>query len=233
MTSRRGPLRRRRARSMPPTTTASMLLKSCAMPPVSWPTASIFWTWRSWASAACALGGFGLQRLVRLPQFLGPFAHRLLERLGALGLAFRLARARRRSGAAPGPRPRRGRSRRARRGCRASSDNRSAGRPGRRRSGSARCLPRSDCALAGGDLVELVESSLGPVGDSAGRVDNSRSRPGPALAIAARAASASSSPRVAIELLRARRPAARCAGLLRTSLLELAGSGSRRARHWL
>ena len=37
---------------MPPTTTASMLLKSWAMPPVSWPTASIFWTWRSWASAA-------------------------------------------------------------------------------------------------------------------------------------------------------------------------------------
>ena len=42
----------RRARSMPPTTTASILLKSWAMPPVSWPTASIFWTWRSCASAA-------------------------------------------------------------------------------------------------------------------------------------------------------------------------------------
>ena len=31
---------------------ASMLLKSCAMPPVSWPTASIFCIWRICASAA-------------------------------------------------------------------------------------------------------------------------------------------------------------------------------------
>ena len=38
-----------------------------------------------------ALLGFGLQRLVGLPQFLGPVAHRLFERLGALGLAFGLA----------------------------------------------------------------------------------------------------------------------------------------------
>ena len=33
-------------------TTASMLLKSCAMPPVSWPIASIFCIWRTCASAA-------------------------------------------------------------------------------------------------------------------------------------------------------------------------------------
>ena len=91
ITSRRGPLRRRSARSMPPTTTASMLLKSCAMPPVSWPTASIFWTWRSWASAASRSLGLGLQRLVGLPQLLRALAHRLLERLGALGLALGLA----------------------------------------------------------------------------------------------------------------------------------------------
>ena len=28
----------------------SRLLKSWAMPPASWPTASIFWAWRSWSS---------------------------------------------------------------------------------------------------------------------------------------------------------------------------------------
>ena len=38
-----------------------------------------------------ALGGLGLQRLVRLPQLLRALAHRLLEHLGALGLAFGLA----------------------------------------------------------------------------------------------------------------------------------------------
>ena len=32
----------------------SRLLKSCAMPPVSWPTASIFCAWRSASSAACS-----------------------------------------------------------------------------------------------------------------------------------------------------------------------------------
>ena len=57
-----------------------------------------------------ALVRLGLERLVGLPQFLGPVAHRLLERLGALGLAFGLRARRRRSGEAPGPRPRRGRS---------------------------------------------------------------------------------------------------------------------------
>ena len=38
-----------------------------------------------------ALLRLGLQRLVRLPQFLRAVAHRLLERFGALGLAFGLA----------------------------------------------------------------------------------------------------------------------------------------------
>ena len=33
--------------SRPPSTTVSRLLKSCATPPVSWPTASIFCAWRS------------------------------------------------------------------------------------------------------------------------------------------------------------------------------------------
>ena len=91
MTSRRGPLRRRRARSIPPTTTASILLKSCAMPPVSWPTASIFWTWRSCASAAMRSLGLGLQRGVGVLQLLRRFGHGLLERLGALAFAFGLA----------------------------------------------------------------------------------------------------------------------------------------------
>jgi hypothetical protein len=38
--------------SMVPVITVRMLLKSCAMPPVSWPTASIFWACRSWDSVA-------------------------------------------------------------------------------------------------------------------------------------------------------------------------------------
>ena len=38
-----------------------------------------------------ALGGFGLERLVRLPQLLRALAHRLLELLGAFGLALGLA----------------------------------------------------------------------------------------------------------------------------------------------
>ena len=36
--------------SSEPITIASMLLKSCAIPPVNAPSDSIFWTWRSWAS---------------------------------------------------------------------------------------------------------------------------------------------------------------------------------------
>ena len=40
------------SRSMVPVMTVSMLLKSCAMPPVSWPTASIFWDCRLRSSAA-------------------------------------------------------------------------------------------------------------------------------------------------------------------------------------
>ena len=30
----------------------STLLKSCAMPPASWPTACIFWLWAIWPSSA-------------------------------------------------------------------------------------------------------------------------------------------------------------------------------------
>ena len=70
-----------------------------------------------------ALGGLCLERLVGFPQLLGALAHRLLEHLGALGLALGLAQRRRRSGEAPGRRSRRGRWRRRRRGCRASSDS--------------------------------------------------------------------------------------------------------------
>ena len=38
--------------SMVPVITVRMLLKSCATPPVSWPMASIFCAWRTWASLA-------------------------------------------------------------------------------------------------------------------------------------------------------------------------------------
>ena len=35
--------------------TVSRLLKSCAIPPVSWPTASIFCDWRSWSpTSSCS-----------------------------------------------------------------------------------------------------------------------------------------------------------------------------------
>ena len=37
--------------SVMPMMTVRMLLKSCATPPVSWPTASIFCDWRSWPSS--------------------------------------------------------------------------------------------------------------------------------------------------------------------------------------
>ena len=40
----------RRMRSLSPWITMRRLLKSWAMPPASWPTASIFWAWRSWSS---------------------------------------------------------------------------------------------------------------------------------------------------------------------------------------
>ena len=65
--------------------TASMLLKSCASPPVSWPIASIFWVWRSCASTPLAL-------------------QRLLHQLGVgrLQLAVR-GNAARASAAAPSP----------------------------------------------------------------------------------------------------------------------------------
>ena len=39
------------SRPRPPITAASKLLKSCAMPPVSLPIASIFWAWINWFSS--------------------------------------------------------------------------------------------------------------------------------------------------------------------------------------
>jgi hypothetical protein len=41
--------------SIVPVMTVRMLLKSWAMPPVSWPIACIFWNWRTWLSAASRL----------------------------------------------------------------------------------------------------------------------------------------------------------------------------------
>ena len=79
----------------------SRLLKSCATPPVSWPTASIFWAWRSASSAfarRCDLfGDAALQRLVqRCQRLLGASAlgdlalrgaeqARVVDRDGGLG----------------------------------------------------------------------------------------------------------------------------------------------------
>ena len=48
--------------------TASMLLKSCAMPPVSWPTASIFCIWRICDFGRLARRDLVAQRLVRRRQ---------------------------------------------------------------------------------------------------------------------------------------------------------------------
>ena len=79
-----------RARSMPPTTTASMLLKSCAMPPVSWPTASIFWTWRSCASAAWRSSASALSAWLASHSSCVRSRDGLLERFGAFGLGFGL-----------------------------------------------------------------------------------------------------------------------------------------------
>ena len=47
---------RRSIRPRPPSTAASRLLKSCAMPPVSLPIASIFCAWISWLSSILAVG---------------------------------------------------------------------------------------------------------------------------------------------------------------------------------
>ena len=41
--------------------TVSKLLKSWAMPPVSWPSACILCAWRSWSSALAALADLDLQ----------------------------------------------------------------------------------------------------------------------------------------------------------------------------
>ena len=68
--------------SSDPTTIASILLKSCAMPPVSWPTASIFWSWRVCASAAIRLSDLRHQAPIG---FLQGVARR--DRPGELGAA--------------------------------------------------------------------------------------------------------------------------------------------------
>ena len=61
--------------SRPPITIVSRLLKSCATPPVSWPTASIFCAWRSSSSALLARFVLGLQLARAL-------LDRVLQRLG-------------------------------------------------------------------------------------------------------------------------------------------------------
>ena len=169
-TSRRGPWSLRRARSRPPTTTASMLLKSCAMPPVSWPTASIFWTWRSCASAAARSAASAFSALLASLQLAGAVGDRLLELLRALGLALglapratfvephRLDREQRRGRAPPQPtrtpsQPRQSVSRSAR----------------RRRSwlSAMRCV--RDCALGVGDLLAACGAARARCGSSGAR----------------------------------------------------------------
>ena len=91
----------RRAASTLPVMTVSRLLKSWAMPPVSWPTASIFCDWRS-ASSACSRSAIAaatrcLQRLVQLAQrllgapSLGDLALRRLVEPGIVDRDRRLA----------------------------------------------------------------------------------------------------------------------------------------------
>ena len=81
------PFSRRSARSMLPMMTVSRLLKSCAMPPVSWPTASIFCAWRSACSVisrravSCAqLLRSGASRRVRAQRHHAEAEHRQRRR---------------------------------------------------------------------------------------------------------------------------------------------------------
>jgi len=77
-----------------PRITARRLLKSCASPEASWPTASSFCDWTSAASARSAFGRFGHQPAVRFGDFPHPLGDPLFEalvevaqrRLGALFL---------------------------------------------------------------------------------------------------------------------------------------------------
>ena len=48
-----------------------MLLKSCAMPPVSWPVASIFWPWRS-AISSRSFSVMSTQRTTAPPPVISP-----------------------------------------------------------------------------------------------------------------------------------------------------------------
>ena len=71
--------------SSPPITGVSRLLKSCAMPPVSWPTASIFCAWRKRLLGPLALADLGLQPVERGAQIGGARRDpRLQQLLGQL-----------------------------------------------------------------------------------------------------------------------------------------------------
>ena len=74
-------------RSQKPIIAVSRLLKSCAMPPASWPTACIFCDWANWRSSLLALGRVDeLQDEARGPLALRFAAHRI-KRGAALGRA--------------------------------------------------------------------------------------------------------------------------------------------------
>ena len=56
------------SRSEKPMMAVSTLLKSCAMPPASWPTDSIFCCWRTWCSSArCSVMSMTLTITISLP----------------------------------------------------------------------------------------------------------------------------------------------------------------------
>jgi hypothetical protein len=80
----RGSSTREAISSSPPMIGVSRLLKSWAMPPVSWPTASIFCAWRSASSALSALADLGLEPVERGAEVGGALADPALERLVAL-----------------------------------------------------------------------------------------------------------------------------------------------------
>src|ERR1044072_2302085 len=89
---RRGSVTALTSSSRPPITGVRRLLKSWAMPPVSWPTASIFCAWRSASSArsrsatsasSLARGDLGLQPIEREAEVRGAPGDLLLQGLGA------------------------------------------------------------------------------------------------------------------------------------------------------
>ena len=67
--------------SMLPTMTASRLLKSCAMPPVSWPTTSSLCVCQSTSSVLQALGHFDFQSTIGLSQLACAFGDQQFEAL--------------------------------------------------------------------------------------------------------------------------------------------------------